>query len=1798
MLALAGYSISKQLYRNAKTIVYRAIREWDKLSVIIKILNAEYPTTQQLTRLKYEYEITQKINDLSGIMKSYGIEPYNNNNLALILEDVGGQSLKEFITTQQRLDVPTILTLAIKLAETLGELHQRQIIHKDIKPDNLIYNYHTGQIKFTDFSISTLGDDDIVNLDTTLFLEGTLAYMSPEQTGRMNRKVDYRSDFYSLGITLYEIFTGQLPFNSDDPLELIHCHLAKLATSPHLLNPAVPVPVAGIVMKLLEKNAEHRYQSAYGLKADLQICLHQLQTTHQVKSFSYGQYDIGKKLQVPQKLYGRDLEIQTLLKTFELVTQGPPQVALISGAAGEGKTALVHEIYRPLTAKRGYFISGKFDQLQHNIPYSALIKAFQELSKQLLMAPAATLRNWRNRLLATLGINAQVIISVIPEMEIILGPQPPVPELPPAQAQNRFHLVFHNFVNVFAKPEHPLVLFLDDLQWADTASLKLLQQLLTTQESLALFFIGAYRDNEINAAHPFHFTLQAIQSAGTSIQRLQLSPLDLPSVTQLLSETLNSSPTHLQPLAELVFNKTQGNPFFINEFVKKLYAEGFLYWKSPVTTVTVDQSEQNEKKEQSEVSSMLPQDLRLFQATWHWELAKIQAREITDNVVELLTSTLQKFSQATQQLLQLAACLGNRFQLLTLKQVSGKSSRELMQLLQNVVTQGILCPLSGENFQFSVFCSSVLSTLEPSQLTVEYKFAHDRLQQAAYSLIPNEQRPQWHHQIGQRLLQTTPVERQEETLFSIVHQLNLGREQLTEFKPQEKLARLNLKAGHKAKAAAAYESASRYFKVGLELLGADGWQSHYDLTLQLTVEIAEIAYLMGEFAEMTALTETVLQQATSLLDQIKAYEIQMQAYKAQNRPQAAVHLGLAVLKELGLTFPKNPKKIHRLWGEKTTHFALLGQSQEQLLQLPPMTDAYQLAAMRIMLSISPAVYAIKPQLLPLITFKRIKLSLHYGNAYESAPAYASYGYILCAIAGKIDRGVEFGQLALRLLEQQKSPELTARVWQIVYGVITHYKAHLRTTLKPLQEAYRCGLDTGNFEYAALSATTYAGHAYFVGHELTTLEREIAAYSDSFLQLKQEASLPLNRVYQQAILNLRGYSQQPMLLIGEMYDETQQLPLHQKAGARGLLFQVYVQKLMLCYWFQDYTAAFNHSLLAKEYLDAVIGSTIVPLFHFYDSLAKLAIISQAKRSDQEKILSTIIANQKQMQQWATHAPMNYLHKFYLVEAERARFAGQNSQAREYYEQAITLAQRYEYLQEEALANELTARFYLAKQQYKLAQVYLREAHYAYSRWGAVAKVKALENQYPFLTFLHPTTQPNEFTKFSWLPVPATIPPTTTMTIQGSPRELDLATVFKASQVFVGEIVLHRLLEKLMRIVMENVGADNVFLLLEQNGQWIIQAKSHLNNPTVELTQSTLEQDNSEVSFNIIHYVARTKEYVVLNEASQQAGNFTNDPHLQKSKPKSVLCIPLVNQGNLSGILYLENNLVAGAFTPNRLELLYLLSSQMAISLENAQLYAELEEKVKNRTKDLAAQNAKLIILNEKLVNLNQDKNEFLGIAAHDLKNPLSAIQGLAEMIVRDFEELSKDDVLELAQMISISSQQMFELIKNLLDVNRIESGKLNLSLAIFNLLPILKEVVNDYRERAKTKNLKLILEVAEEKYLIFADEQTVRQVLDNLISNALKYSPPGKAIYVKIIKIDKRIRCEVIDQGPGLTPEDQQKLFGKFTRLTPQPTGNENSTGLGLFIVKKLVETMYAKVWCHSQIGQGSTFTVEFRTNAP
>jgi PAS domain S-box-containing protein len=1570
-ITLGGYHLAERIYSGSKTVVYRgvqAVTGGESHSVVIKLLQQDYPTFNDLLQFRNQYTIAKNL-DIPGIVRPLCLENYRHS-YALVMEDFGGLSLREH-SQNHTLSLVEVLDIALQLCDILHHLHHNRVIHKDIKPANILLHPQTKQVKLIDFSIASLLPKETQEIKNPNGLEGTLAYLSPEQTGRMNRGIDYRADFYALGVTLFELLTGELPFQSDDPMELVHCHIAKVP--PALGNrEEMPQVVSDIVMKLMAKNAEERYQSALGLKYDLEICRRSLQQTGKIADFIIAQRDVSDRFLIPEKLYGREAEVNHLLSAFERVAQGSTEIILVAGFSGIGKTAVVNEIHKPIVRQRGYFIKGKFDQFNRNIPFSAFVQAFRDLMGQLLSESDAQLEQWKAKIIAALGESGQVMIDVIPELESIIGKQPPVPELSGSAAQNRFNLLFQKFIQLFTNPEHPLVIFLDDLQWADLASLKLMQLLMHQGETGYLLLIGAYRDNEVFAAHPLMLTVDEMEKAGVTVNTMTLAPLILADINQLVADTLSCQIELAQTLTELVYSKTKGNPFFTTQLLKFLHEDGLIAFNQQVRY-------------------------------WECDIAQVRTLALTDDVVEFMALQLQKLPQATQNLLKIAACIGNKFDLATLAIVWEKSQFETATDLWKALQEGLILPESEIYKFFQTDGDETLGfqtdpgqekTSEQLPITnyqlPNYKFLHDRVQQAAYCLIPDDKKQATHLKIGQLLLKNTSVAEQEERIFEIVSQLNYGINLIALPAEQKNLAELNLMAGKKAKASTAYAAAVEYLNQGLSLLETESWQHSYALTLALHTEAMEAEYLNGNVERSQTLAETVLQNASSQLDAIKVYETKIQIYITSMQASAAIDAGLQALELIGLSLEKIL--------EYGLQEALLPQLQD-VEKLPEMTDSYQLTALRILIAITSAALISRPEILLPIVLTQVHLCLQHGHSALSSFSYSWYGALLCTDTKTIDKGYHSGKLALKFLEQFPSSSLKCPVYNMFHVFVKPWKEAAITTLNPLIEGMQNGLEVGDLVYSSYCVENYCTYLFIIGKDLTNVEQKQTQYIDLMQKIKNDYAACNIRIWKQLNDNLQGRAVNPCQLSGNSFDEVTMLPQLQAAKIGWTLFNVYLAKGILLYLLEDYGQAISSIALAAESAISVGAWMPVATNNFYYSLALLAKYSNIKVGELEDHISQVKANQERLKHWAHHAPSNFQHKYDLVEAEKYRVLGKNYEAGDWYDRAIFLAKENGYTQEEALANELAAKFYLHWGKEKFAAGYMQEAYYGYARWGAKVKTDDLEQRYPQL--LTPIIQQ---------PNLVITPQTTTSTVlkgtlkSTTPTQniwLDFPAVIKAAQAISGEIELEKLIATLMQIAIANAGAQTGTLILRQDEQWLVVAKADRDKTE---TLQVLVNECQEVPQSVIYYVARTQKPAVFEDLSASR-QFAGDRYIITHQPKSVLCIPISKQGKILGILYLENNLTVGAFSCDRVELLQLLTSQAAISIENARLYQQIEKysqslevEVERKTQELAESKAELLALfaaMEDVVLVLDDRGTYVKVAPTNpdlLYRPAADLEG--------------------------------------------------------------------------------------------------------------------------------------------------------------------------------------------------------------
>ncbi|MEH2213726.1 AAA family ATPase [Nostoc sp.] len=1514
---IPGYRISEELYNGSRTLVYRGVRETDSLPVVTKLLKNPYPSFSELLSFRNQYTIAKNLNS-PLIVQTYSLESYQNG-YALVMEDFGGISLKDYFTSpgmQYIASSEEFLEIAIALCNTLDILYRERIIHKDIKPANILINPETKQVKLIDFSIASLLPRETQTLINPNILEGTLAYISPEQTGRMNRGIDYRTDFYSLGVTFYELLTGVLPFQSNDPMELVHSHIAKPALLVHEINPQIPSVISEIVSKLMAKNAEDRYQSALGLKFDLENCLDQLQVDGIINGFQIAQRDVCDRFIIPDKLYGRETEVETLLQAFERVSTGATEMMLVAGFSGIGKTVVVNEVHKPIIKKRGYFIKGKYDQFQRNIPFSAFVQAFRDLMGQLLTESDAQIQQFKTNILAAVGDNGQVIIEVIPELERIIGQQPLATELSGTAAQNRFNLLFQKFTQVFTSEKHPLVMFLDDLQWADSASLMLIQLLMA--DTKHLFLIGAYRDNEVNSAHPLMLTLNDIQKTAATINTITLAPLSQLQVNQLVADTLKSTKDSALPVSQLVFQKTQGNPFFAIQFLKALHQDGLI-------------------------------EFNFESGYWQCDITQINQQAVTDDVVKFMVFQLRRLPQSTQNVLQLAACIGNQFDLATLAIVWESSEIETAASLWKALQEGLILPISdvykfyqGENHD-----RLALSTGNTNKQLAKYRFLHDRVQQAAYSLIPDNQKQATHLKIGQLLLENSSQIEQEEKLFDIVGHLNLGQELIAQPHQREALARLNLAAAGKAKNSTAYAAARAYLQTGIELLAVNCWQEQYELTLSFYVAAAEAAYLNADFDGMEQIAVQVLQSAQTILDKVKIYEIQIAAQTAQSRLLEAIAVGRDALKQLGVELPIEPNNAEIGKALQVLASQLEGKRIEELADLPAMTDPQAQAAMQLLGMLFAPVFQGMPGLLPLISCTMVSLSLQFGNTPASTVGYALHGMVLCAFLGEVEGGYDFGQLGLNLLDRFNVREFKSIISMLFGGFIQHHQEALSATIPLLKAGFTSGMETGDFLHAGYNVCCYSYAVFWSGSELSNLELDIASYNAALTQAKQHSAQTYVSIMRQAAQNFRETQIQPDCLSGSIYDETVMIPKHRQANELTVMAELYIYKLLLAYSFGDYKAAIAYIEEGEKYLLAVSGLIFIPISHLYAALTYLAQFSTQPEIELSVILAQVEIHQTTLHRCAQNAPTNHLHKWHLVEAEKQRVLGNKAEALENYDRAITLAKANGYIQEEALSNELVAKFYLDWGKERVAQAYMQEAYYCYARWGAKAKIEDLEKRYPQLLQSILQQQRINFNTLETISFRSTSSSTRTSTTGSTSisQTLDFTSVLKAAQAISSSLELDRLIASLTHIILENSGAKKAVLILPQDDIWQVRAITFINHNQIQTILEPQSLANcQDIPAKIINYVKNTQETVVIDNCKTDTIGLIGE-YMHRTQPQSVLCTPIINQGRLVGIVYLENQLTQGVFTSDRLSVVNFLCTQAAISLENAQLYNHLQEREK-------------------------------------------------------------------------------------------------------------------------------------------------------------------------------------------------------------------------------------------------------------
>jgi predicted ATPase/GAF domain-containing protein/HPt (histidine-containing phosphotransfer) domain-containing protein/two-component sensor histidine kinase len=1545
-----GYELDKGVQETDSARIRMARRRADGKRVRIKVPRADYPSPADLAQIQHEYGL---LRELGPAPVAAAIELVQvGNGIGLVLEDLGERSFDR-VLVDGPFDLQRWLTLAVGASSALAAIHARGILHKDIKSQHF-FCIEGGRVALVDFGIASRIDQEEQRPEGIALLEGTLSYISPEQTGRMNRRVDRRSDLYSLGVTLYETATGQLPFSGTDPVELVHCHIARFPTPPSTLRPELPRVVSDIILRLLAKVAEERYQTAEGLVSDLSRCLDQLRTTGCVESFALGRDDEKGELSIPQKLYGRSEDAATLLRAFANARSGPAQLVLIAGSSGIGKTALVHELYKEL-GRGGQLITGKFDQYARSVPYSALAQACGELVRAQLAAPPAVLAAWTERLRQALGANARVLIEIVPALALVLGPQPEVALLGPGESQHRFERLFQLLMGTCATQSRPLVLFLDDLQWADSGSLRLMRLMLSNPEQRYLLVIGNYRDNEVDAVHPLSHMLQDL-SERLAIQRIVLKPLSESNVQELLEDSLPRRSAETLPLARLTMAKTGGNPFFMGQFLQEIQRQKLLYFDAQGRS-------------------------------WCWDLAGIEAAHVTDNVVELVLEKLGRLPPTTRSLLKFAACIGHRFESRELAVIAESSSREVGAGLWQALEEGFVIPLDKRYRLLAHHAEA--SSAAADELNIPYRFVHDRVQQAAYAMIPERERAPVHLRIGRRLLERAASAGIDETLFEIVAHLNLGRAEISEANERLELARLDLRAANRAKATAAHTTALELAALAHSLLGPDRWQSHPDEAYAAQLVQAECSYLSSNAEAGLAAIDTLEQHARTLLERVTARNLRTLLVTHQGRLADAVRESLETMRLLGVEMPDpmDQAAIGQAIGREFAAFqgALAGRSIESLADIPAMRDPEKLALAFTYAQVIPAAFQSNPELNALIVLKAVQLPLDYGTAPASSFLYELYGVVHHVVTADFETCYRFGQLGVRLIERPDHAASRAAVHFIFAGFISPWRRPLKESVEHFRLGVSAGVDAGDPIHPGYCVSVGAAYRIYSGEALDRIAADLPGYSAVLRANNDLMNLGYLATSVQLVASLTGKTRR----FGHMDDDGFSEAEFETSALPPVLAIYGAHKAMLRYL----AGAPAEALEATEHFQPLPVLFYNPDYNFYRALALLELALQGAPETRSPLIARARQELERHLSWAQSCPHYFAHRHSLLSAEISAAEGQLGPAMQSYDRAIAEATAHGFPQHVALANELCGRFHYAAGRVKIAHSYLLDARYHYERWGAIAKVKQLRGLYSELELVAAEQEPLQARRLT-----TSHTGTLAGTTRGTEAGLDMISAMRAAQAITSELELDRLIERLLRIVVENAGARRALLVLPQAEGLRVSAAISVDPDRVELGLDEILLDCERLPVSVIQYVSRSKESVVLDDATKDQ-RFATDRYLVAHPSKSLLSLPLFHQGELSAILYLENAATAGVFHAGRLERLNFLAAHAAVAIENAKLYGQvqsarrgleeandtLEQKVRLRTFELSRRNADLRLV---LDNVTQ------GLLSIDLTGKLSSERSLA------------------------------------------------------------------------------------------------------------------------------------------------------------------------------------------------------------
>jgi len=1473
MLILPGYVIGDQIHESSKVKVYKGYTLHGMTPVILKVMEKKSADRVKMANFYHEFEITRNL-EIEGIIRPEKIVQ-TESVIALISRDFGAVSLKKYIQNH-RMNIKEFLKIAIQLSDTLDRLHNRGIIHGDLKPGNILIDADNEKVYIIDFSsaISVFSKNQGA---LPYNPERTYEYMPPESTGRLNIGVDCRSDLYSLGVMFYELITGVTPFRADDPDSWVQAHITQTAKPPHEVAGSVPRTVSAIIMKLLEKSPDERYQSANGLLHDLKECYNQLAETGEVGFFKIGCNDIPGGFSISRDLVGRENEKQILIDAFGRIAKGKTETILVSGDPGIGKTMLVDTSLKALASEKGFYISGKFDQLKSSIPYAPFVSAFGSLIRQLMTKSEKELNEWKKAIQNAIGRRGAVIAHVIPEIEWIIGKQQPMDELPPKEAQNRFLMVFRDFVRVFARRGHPLVIFIDDLQWADYSSINLFKYLSRDANLRHILFVGAFRDNELNEGHPVSGLLEEMNTGEYSGQCsiINLKPLQEHDFAQIIARSLNSDDNGIGLLSEVLYRKTGGNPLFLGQLLAYIREEGLVYFE---------------------------------QQGWKWNVEAIDRLELGEDVLDLLVNKLDRLPKETREILKIAACIGNRFDIYAVSRVCGKTTGETVSCLMPALLEGL------------IVAQKQLNNTGAGE-AYEFEFLHDRVQQAVYSSIPGHEKKEKHLAIGKIFLEHAIIE--EKVMFIMDH-FNRSIDLIQNAEDRIKLAGYNLMAGRKARLSAAYSSALQYFRSGRLLLSGNSWETDYKLSHDLYMELAQAEYLSANIDIAEKYFNIVIEKARNELERAEVYSLKVILYASAGKYNEAVHTGIMALRKLGVRIPINPTRFDCFKELLQYKWQMVGRKIESLEFLPEMKKTGNIRAADLLSRMTSVTMSSHPDLYSYLILKSGNFAVRYGNSEMACVGYLGYGITEGSVLGNYKEGKKYAEISLKLVEKYGKSPSKCIIYFVIGSLIHHWTKPAKEGLEYLKKAVKSAIEAGDLLIMGYAHCLLLENQFIMGMKLEDILEEVRKKREIANRIKHE-NLSINvEIYERTVLALIGKRGDKLTEIAAELNNEQLAGLAKKDNSSNATWHIRIMQLY--YFMGEYRKALDEAEQVMPYMGSILGFLLQSEYIFYYSLIITAVYPELSHKKKRVYRRKLKNCHRQLEKWAKSCKENFEDMYLLVSAEIARINNQKELSMHLYDKAIQSAGDNRHIYIEALANELAAKYYLSAGLYKIAGIYMVDACRGYMLWGSYLKIKQLKNAYPVLTE-EIILDENMANKDMAYPEKRKIEEESSESVSTT-TGTDVDFMDRIIESIYSEPDINKLLVKFIDVSIKSIGAIRGYLILEKSGELYIEAgKDSSTGKTV--TGSIPIEEYPDISKTVVRYVARTLETVVLN-CDDQTGIFAVDPYIAESNPKSIACLPVLFQGISLGVLYFENNLIAGAFAHKRVESLKVLSSQVAFA----------------------------------------------------------------------------------------------------------------------------------------------------------------------------------------------------------------------------------------------------------------------------